>query len=255
MGTAEWVWRLSIRVQMLLSRKRKSGDDRQSASPTWNDDGVDGIESVGVAATATGDELQFGRFVGENEGTKIRAKGGSDARQDFEDHLLLNHLVYPSSCAQTPTANVDVVENGRLVLDEEIAHVTRSSAIDNNVVIGNWSVEGWRDLAMKRGRMGDKDDKQEIHIAGDQRRHRALGGHNPIHAEGNHVLIASNRLCYVFQNISNACRRVRHLHEALVGEEGEDLQLQGNEIHHYHFCHCRCLHFLCRREGGGIRCW
>ena len=108
---------------------------------------------------------------------------------------------------------------------------------------------------MKRGRMGDKDDKQEIHIAGDQRRHRALGRHNPIHAEGNHVLIAPNRLCYVFQNISNACRRVRHLHEALVGEEGEDLQLQGNEIHHYHFCHCRCLHFLCRREGGGIRCW
>ena len=85
----------------------------------------------------------------------IRAKGGGAGRQDFEDHLLLDHLVYPSSCARTPTANVDVVENGRLVLDEEIAHMTRSSAVDNNVVIGNWSVEGWRDQAKKRGRIGD----------------------------------------------------------------------------------------------------
>lgn len=78
MGTAELFWRLSIRVHMLLSRKRKTGDHGQSASLTWNDDRMDRIKSSRVVATAAGNKFQFGRFIGENDRTKIRAIGGGD---------------------------------------------------------------------------------------------------------------------------------------------------------------------------------
>ena len=67
---------------------------------------------------------------------------------------------------------MEVVEKRWLVLNEEIAHATRSRPIDDDIVIRNRSVKVRRNLVMKWEWMADKDEKQEINVHRCQHRYR-----------------------------------------------------------------------------------